>query len=178
MRLEVKVSWQMQHISYDSSQLHQPHPPINVPAKLWQPCSWAQRVRGLVPARPLELRGSPRLWVTRLEPRCSGSAVSGGWSSPLVMSTGGLLCIDTSEFIKLELTTPWLPWWLGDKQSACQCRRSGLGRSPGGGTGNLLRYPCLGNPMDRGAWHVTAHGATKSQTLLSDETTIWHQVRV
>ena len=27
----------------------------------------------------------------------------------------------------------------------------GLGRSPGGGNGNLLQYSCLGNPMDRGA---------------------------
>ena len=25
----------------------------------------------------------------------------------------------------------------------------GLGRSPGGGHGNSLQYPCLGNPMDR-----------------------------
>ena len=26
----------------------------------------------------------------------------------------------------------------------------GLGRSPGGGHGNLLQYSCLENPMDRG----------------------------
>ena len=28
----------------------------------------------------------------------------------------------------------------------------GLGRSPGRGHGNPLRYSCLENPMDRGAW--------------------------
>ena len=28
----------------------------------------------------------------------------------------------------------------------------GLGRSPGEGNGNPLRYSCLENPMDRGAW--------------------------
>ena len=28
----------------------------------------------------------------------------------------------------------------------------GSGRSPGEGNGNLLRYYCLENPMDRGAW--------------------------
>ena len=28
----------------------------------------------------------------------------------------------------------------------------GLGRSPGEGNGNPLRYYCLENPMDRGAW--------------------------
>ena len=31
----------------------------------------------------------------------------------------------------------------------------GLGRSPGGGHGNLLQYSCLGNPLDRGAWWAT-----------------------
>ena len=30
----------------------------------------------------------------------------------------------------------------------------GLGKSPGGGHGNLLHYSCLGNPMDREAWWV------------------------
>ena len=29
---------------------------------------------------------------------------------------------------------------------------TGLGRSPGGGHGNLLQYSYLENPMDRGAW--------------------------
>ena len=42
----------------------------------------------------------------------------------------------------------------------------GLGRSPGEGSGNPLQYSCLGNPMDRGAWWATVHGATKE----SDET--------
>ena len=37
---------------------------------------------------------------------------------------------------------------------------SGLGRSPGGGNGNPLQYPCLENPMDRGAWEATVHGVT------------------
>ena len=36
----------------------------------------------------------------------------------------------------------------------------GLGRSPGEGNGNPLRYSCLENPMDGGAWWVTDHGVT------------------
>ena len=40
----------------------------------------------------------------------------------------------------------------------------GSGRSLGEGNGNPLQYFCLGNPMDRGAWLVTVHGVTKSQT--------------
>ena len=37
----------------------------------------------------------------------------------------------------------------------------GSGRSPGEGNGNPLQYSCLENPMDRGAWRVTVHGATR-----------------
>ena len=44
----------------------------------------------------------------------------------------------------------------------------GLGRSPERGHGNPLQFSCLENPMDRGAWWVTVHGVTKSQTGLSD----------
>ena len=40
----------------------------------------------------------------------------------------------------------------------------GLGRSPGGGHGNPLKYSCLENPMDRGAWWTTVHGGAKSDT--------------
>ena len=42
----------------------------------------------------------------------------------------------------------------------------GSGRSPGGGYGNPLLYPCLGNPMDRGTRQAAVHGAAQSQTLL------------
>ena len=38
------------------------------------------------------------------------------------------------------------------------------GRSPGGGHGNPLQYPCLENHMDRGAWQATVHKVAKSQT--------------
>ena len=31
----------------------------------------------------------------------------------------------------------------------------GWRRSPGVGNGNLLKYPCLENSMDRGAWWAT-----------------------
>ena len=47
----------------------------------------------------------------------------------------------------------------------------GLGRSPGGGNGNPLRYSCLGNPMDREAWWATVHGSQKCQTQVSNKTT-------
>ena len=39
----------------------------------------------------------------------------------------------------------------------------GLGRSPGGGNGNPLQYPC-GKFTDRGVWRAIVHGVTKSWT--------------
>ena len=42
------------------------------------------------------------------------------------------------------------------------------GKPPGVGNGNPLQYFCLGNPRDRGAWWVTVHGVTKSETGLSN----------
>ena len=32
--------------------------------------------------------------------------------------------------------------------------------SPGEGNGNLLYYPCLENPMNRGAWQAAVHRIT------------------
>ena len=38
------------------------------------------------------------------------------------------------------------------------------------GDGTPLRYSCLENPMDGGAWWATVHGVAKSQMQLSDFT--------
>ena len=40
----------------------------------------------------------------------------------------------------------------------------GSGRFPGGGHGNPLKYSCLENPVDRGAWQATVQRVAKSQT--------------
>ena len=37
----------------------------------------------------------------------------------------------------------------------------GLGRSPGEGNCNPLKYSCLGNPMDRRAWQAIVYGVVK-----------------
>ena len=52
----------------------------------------------------------------------------------------------------------------------------GLGRSPGEGNGNPLQYCCLENPLDREAWYATVYGVTKSQTGLSDFTSV-HRIQ-
>ena len=48
----------------------------------------------------------------------------------------------------------------------------GLGRFPGEGNGNPLQYSCLETLMDGGAWWATVHGVSKSQTRLSDFTSL------
>ena len=54
------------------------------------------------------------------------------------------------------------------KESACNAGHlgliPGLGRSTGGGHGDMHRYSCLENPRDRGAWQDTVHEVTKSWT--------------
>ena len=42
----------------------------------------------------------------------------------------------------------------------------GLGRSPGGGSGNTFQYSRLQNPMNRGAWQALVHRMAQSRTLL------------
>ena len=61
----------------------------------------------------------------------------------------------------------WLPVWLSDKASACQCRRHK--RFPRGGNGKLLWYLCLEDSMDRGAWWAKLHSITKTQTQQSKQ---------
>ena len=60
------------------------------------------------------------------------------------------------------------PGGSGGKESACNVGDlgsiPGLGRSPGGGQGNVLQYSCLEKSMDRGAWQATVHGVAKSWT--------------
>ena len=44
----------------------------------------------------------------------------------------------------------------------------------GEGNGMPLRYSCLENPLDGGAWWAAIHGVAKSRTPLSDFTFIFH----
>ena len=40
----------------------------------------------------------------------------------------------------------------------------GSARSPGGGHGSPLQYPCLENPVDRGTWQAIVQSVAHSQT--------------
>ena len=75
------------------------------------------------------------------------------------------MLIEAEKSIKLEIRTQGFPGGsvvenpptnMGDAGLIC-----GSGRSPGEGNGNPLKYACLGNPMDTGAWRAAVHGVTK-----------------
>ena len=40
-----------------------------------------------------------------------------------------------------------------------------LGRFPRGRHGNPLQYSCLENPLDRGTWRATVHGAAEESDM-------------
>ena len=52
--------------------------------------------------------------------------------------------------------------------------QSGLGRSPGEGHGSPIKYSCLENPMDTGAWCAIVHRVSKNQTRLKQLSTHAH----
>ena len=72
--------------------------------------------------------------------------------------------MDKDRAPQVALVVKNLPANAGDTQDLGLI--PGLGRSPGGGHGNPLQYPCLENPMDRGAWQAMVHRVAKSRTWL------------
>ena len=62
---------------------------------------------------------------------------------------------------KLVKNMPTTAGDIGDEGSI-----PGSERSRGEANGNPLQYPCLENPMDRGAWWATVHGVIKIWTQL------------
>ena len=94
--------------------------------------------------------------------------------------------------ICLQCRRPWFSSWIGEfpwrrdwlptagflgfsagsdgKESPCNAGEldsiPGLGRSLGGGHGNLLQYCGLENPRDGGAWWAAVHGVAQSWTRL------------
>ena len=91
-------------------------------------------------------------------------------------ASGGSRCGETDDLdwdvgTNKALAVPRLrlPWRLSGKESPAGLGAvgsiSGSGRSSGEENGHPLQYPCLGNPMDRGAWWATGHGVAKEDLV-------------
>jgi hypothetical protein len=75
--------------------------------------------------------------------------------SPYWLSTFNIaVCSGRSLPSQMVLEVKNLPANVGDFGSVPKSARS-----PGGRHGNPLRYSCLENPMDSGAWWATVHRA-------------------
>ena len=75
---------------------------------------------------------------------------------------------------RVSLDNCGFPGGISGKESVCQSRRckryrfdSWVRKNPGVGNGNPLKYSCLENSRDRGAWQAIVHGGHKSWTWLS-----------
>ena len=78
-----------------------------------------------------------------------------------------------SDFIVTKTLGAFHQWLSGGKKKKIHLQCSylrdvgsipGSGRSPGEKNDNPLKYSCLENPVDRGAWQTTVPVASKSQT--------------
>jgi len=79
-----------------------------------------------------------------------------------------MLLINYTSILKKSIIFRRASAWLSGKEFICNAADAGkvgaipgLGRSPGGGSGNPLQYYCLEHPMDRGAWWTTVHGSQR-----------------
>ena len=108
------------------------------------------------------------------------------------------LAKNTNANPRTNILSPFgLPWWKnynlkmliiwdsgnvgfpgGSEVKASACNVGDLGSIPGSGrfsgegNGNPLQYSCQENPMDGGAWWATVHRVAKSQTRLSNFTSL------
>ena len=134
------------------------------------------------------LHGMARSFIELCKPLHHNKAVNheGDTHTHTHTATRGRICLQCrrSWFNYWVVKIPWrrdmlstavLMGFLGGsdgKESTCNAGDlgsiPGLGRSPGGGHGNLLQYSCLENPNGKGAWKATVCGVTKSWTWLSD----------
>ena len=88
------------------------------------------------------------------------------WDGTLGTSKGTGLCGEKSLpwASQVVLVVKNLPANAGDIRDSGSIPESG--RSPGGGHGNPLQYPCLENPHAQRAWRATVHKLAKSRTGL------------
>ena len=82
-----------------------------------------------------------------------------------ILGISELKWIGMGEFNSDDLYIMGLPYSSVGKESACNAGDPGSfpgsGRCPGEENGNSLQYPCLENPMGRGAWWAPVHEVTR-----------------
>ena len=112
-------------------------------------------IPGMQEARKDHPRMQRKTAVCRRRPRREAS----GETNTAGMLTSDFQSPEVSASTVLLFKPPSLWYFItaeGDLSSI-----PGLGISPGEENHNSLQYPCLGNPMDRGAWWATVYGVAR-----------------
>ena len=79
-----------------------------------------------------------------------------------------------NHFLKVFIESVGFPGGASDKEPTCQCKRCKRhGFDP---WVKPLQYSCQENPMDKGAWRATVHGAAKSWTRLKWQCAYMHWI--
>ena len=138
--------------------------PIMLPFVLGNPswmCLWTVNCTG---------SDSPRVWM-QCPPPGRGDQLAPLLSATWQQHQQQQLILGCRSWTRVYISEGF-PGGLAGKESAYNAGDlgsiPGSGRSPGGGNGTTLQYSCLENPMDRGVWRATVHGATKGRTWLSN----------
>ena len=142
----------------------------------------AQRLKHLPPIRETRVRSLGQ--EDPLEKKMVAHSSILAWRIPWMEKPGRLQSTGSQRVGHDWVTSPSLiqsarsgfPSGSDGKESACSAGDPGSipgsGSSPGEGNGNLLRYPCLKNSMDRGAWWATDHGV--SELDMTERLTLFH----
>ena len=108
---------------------------------------------------PRQERNLPDLGIKLLSP-----ALAGG-----TLNHRGALNLLTFKWLWIFTVLLGFPCGSAVKESSCSTGDvgliPGLERSPWGGNGYPLQYPCLENPMKRRGWWARVHGVAKSRTF-------------
>ena len=110
-------------------------------------------------------KAPPRCVYSLIPGTCEDVTLHGNRDSARVIKVTGLRFEHEPGLSRWVSITGGLPWWLSDKESACEAGGPDSipesGRYPGEGNGNPLQYSGLENPMDRGAWRATVPGVAE-----------------
>ena len=90
------------------------------------------------------------------------------------VTVGSRMCLFTWRLsLPIPTSTTQVDWKLPEKKASFQVWLTIIGPI-GEGNGTPLQYPCLENPMDRGAWKAAVQGVAEGRTRLSDFTLTFH----
>ena len=134
----------------------------------WKPinCSQAVLSNSFLPSAFIYFRiqAEVAIWFL-LHTFCNALTLCLGLYSSLCLEYSYYICMPVSyQASQVVLVVENSPANAGDVRDTGS--NPGSGRSPREENGNPLQYSCLEHPMGRGAWRVTIHGVTRSQTRL------------